>query len=73
MMRKPRMSPSTRSCLQRIETLRASAANRALARVEFERADAFADTIATMIDAVKSSFRRPDEKPMRRRDAVESF
>jgi len=67
------MSPSTRSCLQRIDTLGASAANRALARIEFERADAFAGTLSTMIDAVKRSFRRPEGKPMRNRDAVESF
>ena len=45
------MSASTRACLQRIDALSVSAAKRAAARAEFERAEAFVDTVAGMIEA----------------------
>jgi len=48
-MRKPINSPSVRSSLQRIDGLAISTAERAIAREEFERAEAFADTLTAMV------------------------
>jgi len=48
-MRKPINSPSIRSGLQRIDGLAVSAAERAIARAEFERAEAFADTLTAVV------------------------
>ena len=54
-MRKPNPSPSIRTGLQRIDALAVSAAERASARAEFERAEAFADRLATLVRRVKTA------------------
>ena len=48
-MRKPINSPSMRSGLERIDGLAVNTADRAIAREEFERAEAFADTLTALV------------------------
>lgn len=54
-MRNPRLSPSTRNGMKRIDSMAISSAERAVARAEFERAEAFADRIVAAVDHVKTA------------------
>lgn len=48
-MREPRMSASTRACLERIQALPINAADRSEARTEFERAEASIEALLAIV------------------------
>ena len=60
-MVEPKMSPSTRVCLERIQALPINAARRSEARSEFERAEASIEALLAIVGRLRqgvAAFRR---------------